>query len=287
MEARSTPDLRDLYANLTRDFDWVFARKGGVFKIQTAPPIGRQQRKCLEFWITRIDLPDYAQVAYHVYEDEQKFDETIVSEVLEILMEVEFPVCKECRSTAIGKGPCKTNHEGICEMCHIADPQNLYSKSYDKLVEEARSELSSVQEAYAKGRRFTLLIKGLTHIDCPESCQGCRDGFGNVEGYARYLEVAHHFNRYPVQRAIDKEFTKHVFYSSSEIEVIDTRHWIKDREDKLKNIEALRNDFERAKKAHAGVMNQSAVSDQLALSSYSFAAQSAGKGPRGAQGPTP
>lgn len=275
MKARSTPGgvLENLNANLTRDFEFVFHCKGGTFKIQTAPPIGRLRWECLEFWITRIDLPAYAQVAYHVHNVARRFDETSVADVLELLMEVEFTTCEECKlGPAFGKGACATNHVGVCEMCHIADPQGLYSQSYDTLVEEAQTKLSSVREAYANGHRFTLLIQGSTHDNCPATCQTCRDGFRNLDRQAHYLEVEHHSKKYPGEKAVEKVFAKHAFGFCTDVDVIDTDHWVEDREDKLNHLQALRRDFEAAKKAHADLLNESAAQAQRALARNSIAA---------------
>lgn len=290
MAARSTPGgvLKNLNADLARDFDFVFHCKGGTFKIQTAPPIGRLRWGCLEFWITRIDLPAYAQVAYHVYNVARRFDETLVADVLELLMEVEFTTCEECKlEPAFGNGACTTNHVGVCEVCHIADPQGLYSQSYDTLVEDAQTKLSIVREAYANGHRFTLLIQGSTHDKCPAKCQACRDGFRNLDRQARYLEVEHHSKKYPGDRVVEKQLTKHVFGFCADVDVIDTEHWVEDREDKLNHLQALRRDFEVAKKAHAVLLNESAAHAQRALARNFIAARAAGKGPSGAQGPTP
>lgn len=289
-KSRSTPGsaLKNLDVALTRDFEWVFHREGSTFKVQTAPPIGRLQWDCLEFWITRTDLPDYAQVAYHVYDLVRRFDEMSVGRLLELLMDVEFTTCIECRlDPAFGKGACATNHVGVCEMCHIADPQDLYSQSYDALVEEAQSKLSSVREAYANGHRFTLLIEGSTHDNCPATCQACRDGFRNLDRQARYLEVEHHFKKYPGEQTVDKHFTKHAFGFCTDVEVIDTEHWVEYREDKLNHLQALRRDFEVAKKAQAVFLNKSAAQAQRAQARSSIAARAAGKGASSAQGPTP
>ncbi|MDO9133999.1 hypothetical protein [Hydrogenophaga sp.] len=289
MKASSTTKgaLRNLDVALTRDFEWVFNRQGSTFKVQTAPPIGRLQWDCLEFWITRTDLPAYAQVAYHVYNVARRFNEASVGWLIELLMDVGFTTCKECRlEPALGKGACATNHVGVCEMCHIADPHDLYSQSYDTLVEEAKTKLSSVREAYANGHRFTLLIEGSTHDNCPETCQTCRDGFRNLDRQARYLEVEHHFKKYPGEKAVEKVFEKHAFGFCTDVDVMDTEHWVEDREDKLNHLQALRRDFEAAKKAHAVLLNESAAQAQRALARNSIAARAAGKGPSGAQGPT-
>lgn len=267
---------------LSRDYVSVFERAGGTYKVQGSPPIGRMRWDCMEFWITRIDLPIHAQVAYHVYYFGRRFDNTPIAAVTEQLDAIEFGTGKECGvEPAFVDGPCETNHDGVCEMCRIADPLNATSMKYDSLVQEAEKKLASAREAFASGKRFTLYVKGPVHDNCPPTCETCQSGFNKLSLKERYREVEQHSKGYPTDRATDKLFEKHGFGFVDEVEVIQTEHWVENREDELTQAQELRRLFNLAKASHAQAVKESAASARHALAKTAKTSRDAGKGSTG------
>lgn len=241
--------------------DVLMIKRAGIrFKVQGWPPMGRSIWDCMEFWITRTDMPAYAQIPYHVYYYGLPFDNAYRSGVMMELEKIQFGTCKVCGvEPAIVDGPCEINHEGVCEMCRIADEHGRTSLHYEARIEQAEVNLASVRQAYANGYRFTTLINGAAHELCPETCEVCKAGFGAKTYKERFLEVEHHTKGYPSDRSLDKVFKKHGFGYCGETEVIETEHWVESREDELVRAKELQRLFESAKAAHARSIAESAA----------------------------
>ncbi|WP_300707771.1 hypothetical protein [Limnohabitans sp.] len=209
-----------------RDTQWVFERAGGLYRMHAKPPRDMVRWPCLQYWITRIDLPLDMQISYHVYDWEEHLEYTYFEDVINQVNSIVIEPCTQCKvQPAIASGPCKTNHLGVCEWCHLLDPSDRNQKLYRKDNDDRTLDLNAAIKAYEDGHRFTLVIEGQTHVGCDGPCPIC-DARSPQDGQQReVVEVQHHFRNYPDQRSIDRHLKKHAFAPGSTVRVYRAKEW--------------------------------------------------------------
>jgi len=240
----------DLQAPLTRNFTWELQCEGATFRVETRPPEGHpEDSDHLEFWLTRTDIPESAQLSYYVISDEHLFKDCLNVDLVDLVMQIHLQPCYECNEPAIGNGPCETDHHGLCEMCYVADKHGTFARANADRVAQAEEHVAHLNKSIKNGFRFTLLIEGVTHENCDDTCMQCDCGRGDEDREDRFEVFERQFQQLPRQRTINRIFDKQAFWLDAEVDVMETAHWLEDCELKLQLMRKCQRDFLVAKDA--------------------------------------
>lgn len=239
----------DLQAPLTRSFVWEVECLGATFRLQTLPPEGESAGGYLEFWLTRIDIPDHAQLTYRAHTTELLFMDARNHDLVDLALEILIAPCILCKAPAISEGPCLTGHGNVCEMCFVRDEQGSYAAQHAYDVEDVLEHVATLNKSIKNGFRFTLLIQGVTHENCPATCKLCDAGFGDDDEDERYAVYEHRSKVRPTAKTVERHFRKEAFVMASDVDVMDTTKRLEQRQDELKALQKRQRDYLVAKDA--------------------------------------